>query len=173
MHDTQPQIVHGTVLLVHHVGVLLQGAPNCGKSELALALLDRGHILIADDAVTLSRHNNTLTAVPTEPHNQKIYLRSIGTITPQHFFTHQATQPQSHVNLLIQLTHATNVLPQYHLNPNAMSTFLSVKIPSWTLYLPSPIDLALKVETIVKKYKMDFNPYLDKTHTQANEETHA
>lgn len=40
--------------------LLIEGPPGCGKSSLALALIDRGARLIGDDAVTL-----TLTQTPS------------------------------------------------------------------------------------------------------------
>src|SRR3546814_10724636 len=47
--------LHGVFMRVHDTGVLLTGASGVGKSELALELLARGHQLIADDAVDVSR----------------------------------------------------------------------------------------------------------------------
>jgi HPr kinase/phosphorylase len=49
------QVVHGVFLLVHGIGVLIEGAAASGKSTLALDLLARGHALVADDAVELRR----------------------------------------------------------------------------------------------------------------------
>ncbi len=42
--------LHGVFLEVFTIGVLISGEAGCGKSELALELLTRGHRLIADDA---------------------------------------------------------------------------------------------------------------------------
>lgn len=47
--------VHGVMLEVHGTGVLIEGPAASGKSSLALELLSRGHALVADDAVELSR----------------------------------------------------------------------------------------------------------------------
>src|SRR3546814_12197069 len=56
MPDTTPSLtLHGVFMRVHETGVLLTGASGVGKSELALELLARGHQLIADDAVDVSR----------------------------------------------------------------------------------------------------------------------
>jgi HPr kinase/phosphorylase len=49
------QVVHGVLLDIHGVGVLLTGAAASGKSTLALELVTRGHRLVADDAVELTR----------------------------------------------------------------------------------------------------------------------
>src|SRR3546814_15571292 len=47
--------VHGVFMDVLGLGVLITGEAGLGKSELALELISRGHGLVADDAVELSR----------------------------------------------------------------------------------------------------------------------
>jgi len=52
---------------VCHQGVLLLGDSGAGKSDLALQLLDRGHELIADDAVDVSiRQGRLVGACPEQ-----------------------------------------------------------------------------------------------------------
>ncbi|MBX2882128.1 MAG: HPr(Ser) kinase/phosphatase [Granulosicoccus sp.] len=48
-------VLHGVLMDVLGTGVLLIGASGVGKSELALELVSRGHILVADDAPEFSR----------------------------------------------------------------------------------------------------------------------
>jgi HPr kinase/phosphorylase len=45
--------VHGALVEVHGVGVLLEGPSGVGKSECALELISRGHVLVADDVVEI------------------------------------------------------------------------------------------------------------------------
>jgi HPr kinase/phosphorylase len=47
--------VHGTLISVYGMGVLILGSSGIGKSECALELLKRGHMLVADDRVEV-RH---------------------------------------------------------------------------------------------------------------------
>jgi HPr kinase/phosphorylase len=47
--------LHGVLVAVHGVGVLVTGPAGAGKSALALDLVSRGHVLIADDAVDVRR----------------------------------------------------------------------------------------------------------------------
>lgn len=46
--------VQGTAIAIDGRGVLLTGAPGCGKSDLALRLIGRGAGLIADDLVEVA-----------------------------------------------------------------------------------------------------------------------
>ena len=45
---------HGALVEVQGVGVLLLGPSGIGKSECALELVRRGHVLVADDVVERS-----------------------------------------------------------------------------------------------------------------------
>ena len=51
------QTLHGNFMLIDQLGVLIKGSHDIGKSELALALIDRGHELISDDVVDLHRED--------------------------------------------------------------------------------------------------------------------
>jgi serine kinase of HPr protein (carbohydrate metabolism regulator) len=47
-------ILHGTCVDIRGSGVLIRGKPGVGKSSLALQLIDRGAILVADDQTLLN-----------------------------------------------------------------------------------------------------------------------
>lgn len=61
--------------------ILISGAPGVGKTSLALALIDRGAILIGDDGVRLSRDRERLTASPPSETEGLVELRNVGLIT--------------------------------------------------------------------------------------------
>ena len=48
-------LMHGVFLNIHGKGVIIKGDSGIGKSEIALELVKRGHLLVADDAVELYR----------------------------------------------------------------------------------------------------------------------
>jgi serine kinase of HPr protein (carbohydrate metabolism regulator) len=62
-----PGTIHATAVSVAGAGVLLVGRPGSGKSDLALRLIDRGAILIADDRVITTGKGGRLwlSAPPT------------------------------------------------------------------------------------------------------------
>jgi HPr kinase/phosphorylase len=45
--------IHATCVARNGIGVILLGPPGSGKSDLALRLLDRGFMLVADDRVEI------------------------------------------------------------------------------------------------------------------------
>ncbi|MFM7157187.1 MAG: DRTGG domain-containing protein, partial [Bacteroidota bacterium] len=48
-------VVHGSFVDIYGVGVLLHGRSGIGKSEIALDLIERGHRLVADDVIMLTK----------------------------------------------------------------------------------------------------------------------
>jgi serine kinase of HPr protein (carbohydrate metabolism regulator) len=61
--------------------VLIEGAPGSGKSSLALALIDRGAVLIGDDGVTLEDRVGRLWALPPPNIAGLIEVRNVGLVS--------------------------------------------------------------------------------------------
>jgi hypothetical protein len=59
-------------------GILIEGEPGSGKSSLALALIDRGAVLVGDDAVTLESQGDRLWALPPPNIAGLIEIRNVG-----------------------------------------------------------------------------------------------
>jgi serine kinase of HPr protein (carbohydrate metabolism regulator) len=59
-------------------GVLIEGAPGSGKSSLALALIDRGAVLVGDDGVLLDPRGDGLWAAPHPRIAGLLELRNVG-----------------------------------------------------------------------------------------------
>ena len=57
---TDSLLVHATAVAIDGGAVLLRGPPGCGKSDLALRLIDGGARLIADDQAVLLRRDNRI-----------------------------------------------------------------------------------------------------------------
>lgn len=61
-------------------GLLIEGAPGSGKSSLALALIDRGAVLVGDDGVLLESVGQHLIARPHPNTHGLIEVRNIGVL---------------------------------------------------------------------------------------------
>lgn len=101
------RLVHGVLLEVHGVGVLLQGPAASGKSTLALELLARGHALVADDAVELTRPAPGLV-VGRCPGVLRGYLeaRGLGVLDVRRMHGARAVRARRRVDLLVTLAPA-------------------------------------------------------------------
>ena len=58
--------------------ILIEGAPGSGKSSLALALIDRGAVLIGDDGVSLTARGGQLYASPPPNIAGLLEVRNLG-----------------------------------------------------------------------------------------------
>jgi serine kinase of HPr protein (carbohydrate metabolism regulator) len=75
--DTE-QRLHATAVAIGGRGVLLRGASGAGKSDLALRLIDRGAVLIADDQVLCTLKNGGVMLGAPEKIAGLIEIRGLG-----------------------------------------------------------------------------------------------
>jgi serine kinase of HPr protein (carbohydrate metabolism regulator) len=73
--------VHGTAVAIGGRAVLITGAPGSGKSDLALRLIDRGAVLVADDYVDLTPATGGPGCAPPATIAGKLELRGLGIAT--------------------------------------------------------------------------------------------
>ena len=95
---------HGVLVEVFGEGVLILGDSGIGKSETAIALIERGHRLIADDAVEIKRVS-AKTLVGSAPSLIKHYveLRGIGIIDVRRLYGMGAIKDTEKIDLVIHL----------------------------------------------------------------------
>jgi len=95
--------LHGVCLEVFGVGVLLRGKSSIGKSETALELINRGHRLVADDAVIIKRVEGGLKATCPELTRHLMEIRGIGILDIQHLFGVGSIRIEQFVELVVDL----------------------------------------------------------------------
>jgi HPr kinase/phosphorylase len=97
-------VVHGSFLDVYGIGVLLIGRSGIGKSEIALDLVERGHRLVADDIVTVTRKGEgILIGAGTELVKHFMEVRGLGLIDVRSLFGVRAIRFQKRVEIVIEL----------------------------------------------------------------------
>ena len=99
------QTIHGTLIEVFGIGILILGDSGVGKSEAALELIERGHRLVADDAVEIRRiAGNILLGQGVNPalgHHMEI--RGLGIINITHLFGVGSIREKKQIQLICQL----------------------------------------------------------------------
>lgn len=100
-----PQIaLHSSFVDVYGVGVLFCGRSGIGKSEIALDLVERGHRLVADDIVLISRKGEgILMGSGTDLVKHFMEIRGLGIIDVKSIFGIRAIRFQKRVEILVNL----------------------------------------------------------------------
>ncbi|WP_284124719.1 HPr kinase/phosphorylase [Parerythrobacter aestuarii] len=72
-------LYQASCVAIHGNAVMIEGPPGSGKTSLALALIDRGAMLVGDDGVSLElRSDGKLWASPPPRIAGKIEIRNVG-----------------------------------------------------------------------------------------------
>jgi HPr kinase/phosphorylase len=156
-------LVHGVYMEVLGRGVLFSGDPAIGKSELALALISRGHCLIADDATELYKSaGNTLIGRCPKVLQDFLEVRGLGMINIRAMFGNSAIKPNKELHLIIDLLHFDDQklhdmdrLEGCH----SSRTLLGVEIPMTSLPVAAGRNLAILAETAVRQHMLMSDGY--------------
>jgi HPr kinase/phosphorylase len=95
--------MHGSMADVYGVGLLFVGRSGIGKSECVLDLIERGHRLVADDAVCIARRGGTLIGRGHELQRHHMEIRGIGIIDVRALFGIRAIRQQKRIEVIVQL----------------------------------------------------------------------
>ena len=102
MNQQTSTSLHGTMLSIFNIGVLITAEPRIGKSELALALIDRGHQLISDDVTNIINKNNSLIAKCPDLILNNLLIHGIGMLNIADCYGNSAIKSSHTLNLIIK-----------------------------------------------------------------------
>ena len=96
--------LHGSLASVYGVGLLFVGESGVGKSECVLDLVERGHRLVADDLVMVSKQgNDVLIGRGHELQGHHMEIRGIGIIDVSALFGVRAVRLQKRIEVVVRL----------------------------------------------------------------------
>ena len=96
--------VHGSFVDVYGIGMLIIGKSGIGKSEVALDLVERGHRLVADDVVILTKKGEgIIMGSGTELVKHFMEIRGIGILDVRSMFGIRAIRFQKRLEVVIEL----------------------------------------------------------------------
>lgn len=101
--------LHGTLLEIRGIGTLIRGESGAGKSEAALALLERGHSLVADDMVKVKLlSDHTPVGFCDELNRGFMECRGIGIINVEKLFGNRYVRLEKKIELVVTLLEESN-----------------------------------------------------------------
>jgi len=97
-------VLHGSFVDVYGVGLLFIGRSGIGKSEIALDLIERGHRLVADDVVMLTKKKQSiLMGTGTDLVKHFMEIRGLGIIDIRQMFGIRAIRFQKRLEIIVVL----------------------------------------------------------------------
>lgn len=143
-----PITEHATTVDIRGIGVMIRGGSGVGKSECALALIERGHSLVSDDYTVIRLlDERELTASSRELNFGYLECRGIGIINIVEMFGVRAVRPSKRIDLVVSM---------YEWTPDAVEErtglasnyyeILGQKVPHITLYVRPGRDMARLIE---------------------------
>lgn len=139
---------HGVLVSVYGLGVLIVGNAGIGKSECALELVKRGHMLVADDVVEIRRRSGSiLMGRGEEIIKHHMEVRGLGIINVRSLFGIGFILDESRIELVIRLEDwdPSKEYERVGLEERT-TTVLDVKVPEVILPVRPGRNLAVLVE---------------------------
>ena len=154
-------VLHGSFVDVYGVGVLLTGRSGIGKSEIALDLIERGHRLVADDVVMVTKKGEgILMGSGTDLVKHFMEIRGLGLIDVRSMFGIRAIRFQKRVEILIELEEwkAANDYTRTGLD-DQMTSILDAEIPLVKLPIFPGKNVTVITEVIALNYLLKHYGY--------------
>lgn len=148
--------IHATAVDCYGVGVMIVGSPGIGKSEIALELVERGHLLIADDLVSLKRlRDETLQARSDALIEHCMEIRGIGIVDVKSVFGVGRVSTSKTISLMVELEEwkqgmdydRTGLMEEY-------KTILGIDIPHIRIPVRPGRNIAIILEVAALNHRL-------------------
>jgi HPr kinase/phosphorylase len=154
---------HGVFLEVYSLGIFITGEAAVGKSELALALISRGHRLIADDVTLFSRSAPELVE-GSSPQllTDFMEVRGLGVVNIRAMFGANALKRSMPLNLIINMValDGDNYVNFDRLGDNLKTrNLLGLPFTEITLPVAPGRNLAVLVEAAARNHLLQSSGY--------------
>jgi HPr kinase/phosphorylase len=151
--------VHGSMADVYGVGLLIVGRSGIGKSECVLDLVERGHRLVADDLVYVSRRgNDVLIARGHEAQRHHMEIRGIGIVDIPALFGIRSIRQQKRIEVIVRLVdwNERDTYDRTGLESD-MVQILDVEVPQVTIPLNPGKNITVIAEVIAMNHLMKYS----------------
>ena len=140
--------VHGTLMDIRGMGTLICGESGVGKSECALALIERGHSLVADDLTYIRRlSDRELMGNSAELSRGYMECRGLGIINIAELFGVRSVRLKKRIDLVV---HFVNWTPETYEDRTGLDEnfqeILGIKVPLIEILVRPGRDIARLVE---------------------------
>lgn len=157
----QTDNLYGVMMSIYGKGVMIIGKSGIGKSELALDLINRGHMLVADDRIDVTRVHNSITCTAPQLLKRMLEIRGIGIVDVTRMFGANAYLNKCDLDFVIKLVKFEENMESDRLNPISETVdILGLDIPMLTIPITEGKSLSVIIEAAVSTFllnKLGFN----------------
>lgn len=148
-------VMQGTMVEIMGVGVLIEGAPGVGKSETALALIQKGHALVSDDVVSLRVDSaGSLIGAPSRATRYHMEIRGLGIVHVPSLFGVASVRGEKKLELIVTLGKPGKDDEKDRSGAQATREVLGVKVPSIKVPVAAGRDMTNLLETAALDQKL-------------------
>jgi len=151
--------LHGSLADVYGVGLLFQGRSGIGKSECVLDLVERGHRLVADDVVRVTRlGQDVLIGRGAEGHQHFMEIRGIGLIDIAALFGIRAVRQQKRIEVVVQLEDWTSAATYERTGLAGQEVdILGVQVPKVLVPLNPGKNITVVAEVVAMRHLLRYS----------------
>ena len=155
-HLSENTNLHGGLLNIYGKGVLIRGDSGLGKSEIALELIKRAHILIADDRVDCYRIHNTIIGKAPELLRDMLELRGVGVINVARMFGVSSVAEKTKIDFQVTLEQwdRNREYDRVGIEERKYEDILGIKIPKIVVPIREGRSMAVVIETAVTNFML-------------------
>ncbi|MCR4854992.1 MAG: HPr(Ser) kinase/phosphatase [Erysipelotrichaceae bacterium] len=153
--------LYGVMMNIYGRGIMITGKSGIGKSELALDLINRGHMLVADDRVDVRRVHKSIICEAPAILKRMLEIRGIGIVDVTRMFGANAYLNRCQLDFVIKLVKYDENMENDRLNPiNENYDVLGLEVPMLIIPITEGKSLSVIIEAAVSNYllsKLGFN----------------
>ncbi len=154
-------MVHATLVDVNGIGLLFTGRSAIGKSEVGLDLVARGHRLVADDTVLITRRaQGILMGQSPQTLQDYMEIRGIGLIDVKRLFGVKGIRRQKRVEVVAKLVDWNENMDYERTGlEDHKRAILGVEVPEVTVPLFPGKNITVIAETIALNHLLRLEGY--------------
>jgi HPr kinase/phosphorylase len=150
--------LHGSLADVYGVGLLFMGKSGIGKSETVLDLVERGHRLVADDLIVVTRRGNeVLIGKGHDLQQHHMEIRGVGIVDIRTMFGIRAIRQQKRVEVIVHLEIWNEHAVYDRTGLDARTTeILGVPVPTVTVPLVPGKNITVVCEVVAMNHLLRY-----------------
>lgn len=155
------QTIHGVLLEIYGEGVLLTGESGIGKSEIAMEMIKKNHMFIADDAVDVCRFGAGVIGKANKLAKNFIEVRGLGILNITKMYGIEKVKSTTELTVGIELVNIRDTKYEFERLGTKLQTKIicGIHIPWYILPVSSGRKVGDLIESVVIDLKLKQEGY--------------